>query len=172
MVSAYVGGFLPNSLSNGIGTRSVVFFEGCLHKCHGCQNEHMWNQKEESLTTVEEICNKIQEQVPMITGITLSGGDPFMQPGEATIVAKFAHSLGLNVWTYTGYTYETLKIAAELDYEINSLLNETDILVDGRYDETLADDSLKYIGSSNQRILCLKGGDLIEQADNNVIRNH
>ena len=87
-------------------------------------------------------------------GITLSGGDPFMQPVECTELAKGAHRCGLNVWTYTGYTWEAL--FEENDPDKIALVKESDILIDGPF--ILAERSLelKFRGSRNQRIIDVK----------------
>ena len=91
---------------------------------------------------------------PLLDGITLSGGDPFMQPKECTELAKGAHKHGLNVWTYTGYTWEAL--FAENDPDKIALVQESDVLIDGPF--ILAERSLelKFKGSRNQRIIDVK----------------
>ena len=86
--------------------------------------------------------------------LTLSGGDPFMQPVPCLALAEGAHKLGLNVWTYTGYTWEALW--EENDAEKLALLKETDVLVDGPF--LLAERSLElqFCGSRNQRLIDVK----------------
>lgn len=154
-----IASILQNSLRNGEGTRLVIFFSGCSHHCKGCHNEHLWDINAGIEMELKEVINYIKNNMPIITGITLSGGEPFEQVEDAAAIACNAKALGLNVWTYTGYTYEQLKTIDSVDTKI--LLEFTDVLVDGRFVEELKDDTLKYRGSYNQRILRLKDGVLI-----------
>ena len=90
---------------------------------------------------------------PLLSGITLSGGDPFVQAGPCAELARRAHAKGLDVWAYTGYTYEQLIQKAENEPDIAALLEETDVLVDGPF--LLAERSLEleFCGSRNQRLI-------------------
>jgi anaerobic ribonucleoside-triphosphate reductase activating protein len=152
-----IAGFLPNSLVNGVGTRSVVFFSGCNHRCPGCHNEAFWEVDSGEEMELEEVFRMIDKNLPLINGVTLSGGDPFFQADKAAEIAAYAKSNGLSVWTYTGYTLEQLNSICKRTqaWAFRALLDNSDILVDGRFEEELHDDSLKYRGSTNQRILKL-----------------
>ena len=88
---------------------------------------------------------------PLLSGITFSGGEPFLQPAPLAEIARAAHKLGLDVWSYTGFTLEELKKRTD----VQQLLNEVDVLVDGPYVEALRDLTLRFRGSSNQRIIDL-----------------
>ena len=103
-----LGGICYESLTNGEGLRTVLFSQGCRHNCKGCFNPdtHDFNGGEEF--TVQEINETIERVSPLIDGVTFSGGDPFEQAKDFAEIAKFCHSLGLNIWCYTGYTYEHL----------------------------------------------------------------
>ena len=99
----------------------------------------------------------------MLDGVTLSGGEPFEQPEAAYEIAKYAKQSGLNVWAYTGYTYEQLTDLSNPNYSVwNQLLQEIDVLVDGRFVEELADDTLYFKGSKNQRVLHFKNGKIVK----------
>jgi len=91
-----------------------------------------------------------------VKGLTLSGGEPFMQPAQMAELAKRVHSLGWGVVAFTGYVFEDLLEMAESDPEIAALLAETDILIDGPYVEALRDISLPFRGSANQRVIDVK----------------
>jgi anaerobic ribonucleoside-triphosphate reductase activating protein len=158
-MSVNIGGILPTSLSNGDGMRYTIFFAGCLHACKGCHNEHMWALNSGHNFEIEELQEKIKElaDTKIISGITLTGGDPILQYDAAYELANYSKELGLDVWMYTGYTFEEL---IDLNnYKINMLLDKTDILVDGKFVEELKDESLYMRGSSNQRILIITRGD-------------
>jgi len=89
---------------------------------------------------------------PLIQGITFSGGEPFLWARELAVVGKAAAEKGLNIMTYTGYTYEKLLEMAKTDLAVHDLLCVTNYLKDGPYVEEKRDLSLKFRGSSNQRI--------------------
>lgn len=160
-MEAYIAGLLPNSLVNGTGTRTVIFMAGCNHFCEKCHNKDYWPMSSGAKTYLKTICKEIEKNIHIINGITLSGGDPFLQPLASAEIAKFAKSKGLTVWTYTGYTLEELNTICKEDKNdsVISLLENTDVLVDGKFISKLKDDNLKYKGSSNQNIIALKKGE-------------
>ena len=140
----------PDSIIDGDGIRTVIWFQGCLHKCPGCHNPetHDLNGgKEFDIETVLEQIDNLKYQ----NGITLSGGDPFYQAKAAAAIAKHAHEIGLNVWAYTGFIYEEL--ISEYDKDRIELLNNIDVLVDGPFILSLKSLECKFRGSKNQRII-------------------
>ena len=148
-----IGGFLPNTSSNGIGTRFAIFLTGCPHKCDGCYNEHLWDIDSGVTFTLFEIFEKIKKNIDIINGITLTGGEPFEQAEDASIIAQMAKEEGLDVWTYTGYTLNQLEFSE--DHYVKRLLKYTDILVDGKFEKDKVIEG-EYKGSSNQRIINMK----------------
>ena len=88
---------------------------------------------------------------PLLDGITISGGEPFDQANVTGILAYCAKKLGYNVRTYTGYTYENILKKSTMDLGWKTLLENTDVLVDGEFDETKKDPYLRFKGSTNQR---------------------
>ena len=142
-----IAGFEEESIVDGEGVRFVIFTQGCPHKCPGCHNPetHDFNDGKEYDTS--EIVEMFKKN-PLISGITLSGGEPFCQPTACTELAREAHKLGLNVWCYTGYSFETLLRDSD-----RRLLSEIDVLVDGKFSKSLKSLALKFRGSSNQRII-------------------
>ncbi|ADL50124.1 anaerobic ribonucleoside-triphosphate reductase activating protein [Clostridium cellulovorans] len=147
-----VGGFLDNSLVNGIGLRSVIFVSGCTHECQGCHNQELQCFSYGEEVTIEEIMDRIKKNLGIIRGVTLSGGDPMEQPQNLMQLSKEIKKLNLNIWCYTGYTYEEILN----DQDKSELLKEIDVLVDGPFILKLKDEGLKYKGSSNQRIIDVK----------------
>ena len=143
----------PDSIVDGPGLRFTVFTQGCPHRCPGCHNPQTHDPEGGSWADTEDILAAAAEN-PLLDGITLSGGDPFLQPVPCLALAEGAHKIGLNVWTYTGYTWEALW--EENAPEKIALLKETDVLVDGPF--LLAERSLelRFCGSRNQRLIDVK----------------
>lgn len=151
MKSLQVAGFLDNSAVNGEGLRSVVFLSGCHHNCPGCHNKDMQDPCYGESISLQDIMARIKNNIPIIKGVTISGGEPFIQ-GEALLpLLKEIRSLSLTCWVYTGYTY--IEILGNED--LRQLIPWIDVLVDGRFEEDLLTHDTPYIGSTNQRILNL-----------------
>ena len=148
-----LSGVTGESIVDGPGLRLTIFTQGCLHHCPGCHNPQTHDPEGGSWADTEDILAAAAEN-PLLDGITLSGGDPFLQPVPCLALAEGAHKIGLNVWTYTGYTWEAL--LEENDAEKLALLKETDVLVDGPF--LLAERSLelRFCGSRNQRLIDVK----------------
>ena len=143
------GNIQEDSIVDGAGIRTVIWFQGCNHHCKFCHNPETWNFNGGFETTTE----KIKEQIDRLryqNGITLSGGDPFFQPVAALEIAKYAHEKGLNVWAYTGFTYEQL---ISEDDEKYKFLKEVDVLVDGKFEIDKKSLACKFRGSTNQRLI-------------------
>lgn len=160
-----VFGLVPDSIVDGPGLRYGIFVQGCSHGCPGCHNPESHDPHTGEVTTVDAIMKDIAAN-KLISGVTLSGGEPFEQAAVCAEIGKRAHELGLNVWTYTGYRYEDLLALAHgerslteqeallLDTEgVASLLATTDVLVDGPFVESLKSLGLQWRGSSNQRVI-------------------
>lgn len=141
-----ISGFELESIVDGEGIRFVIFTQGCPHHCKGCHNPETHDFKGGVEYDTSDIIKMIEEN-PLISGITISGGEPFCQSRACTELAREAHHMNLNVWCYSGYPVEHL---LEMD---RSFLHEIDVLVDGKYSEHLRTLSLPFRGSSNQRII-------------------
>lgn len=137
------------SIVDGKGIRMVVWNQGCLFKCPGCHNPQTHNTKSGTITTTEVVCNVIKKFAYKHHGITLSGGDPFLQPQANKEIADYAHALGLTVWAYCGSTFEEL---IQNDNTLQ-LLKSCDVLVDGPFIQELRDITLPFKGSPNQRTI-------------------
>lgn len=146
-----VAGFLDNSMVNGKGLRSVLFVSGCKHNCEGCHNKIMQTFDYGDKVNIDDLLNRINHNIPLINGVTFSGGEPFEQAKRLYVLAEKVKKQGLNLWCYTGYTYEEI-LQSNDDYKIK-LLKYIDVLVDGKFEKDLTEGSSKYAGSRNQRVI-------------------
>ncbi len=149
-----------DSVVDGEGIRTVIWTQGCSHNCEGCHNVGTHSFKDGFEVDLKDVFNELEKLVFSQDGITLSGGDPFFQVEACSKIAKKAKELGLNVWAYTGFTYDQI-LSNPKQME---LLKYIDVLVDGKFliDEFSLD--LKFKGSKNQRII-----DVQESLANNEI---
>ena len=144
-----------DSIVNGYGLRAVLWTQGCLTHCKGCQNPETWDLDGGFEVDIDEIKERLRNFKGQ-AGITFCGGEPFLQPGPLKEIADFAHNeLGWNVWSFSGYTYEQIKKKGGKQEE---LLNSLDALIDGPFILEERDLSLKFRGSRNQRLLHLERG--------------
>ena len=141
-----------DSIVDGPGLRAVLWTQGCGHHCKGCQNPQTWDFNGGGLVPIEAVYEAIDE-LEYQTGITFSGGDPMYQPEACNIIAEYAKSKGLNIWVYTGFTFEEIMKLAEKNPVYLDFLSKIDVLVDGQYVDELHDFRLKWKGSSNQRVI-------------------
>jgi len=139
-----------DSIVDGPGLRFTVFTQGCPHACPGCHNPETHDPAGGEEISVEALAQQLKQN-PLIAGLTLSGGEPFLQAKECARLAREARALGHNVWTYTGFLYERMLAANQPDW--NALLAETDVLVDGPYVEGEHSYNLRFRGSRNQRLI-------------------
>lgn len=142
-------GLVNDSIVDGPGLRFSVFTQGCPHACEGCHNPDSHDFDKGTLYDTADIIAKIKAN-PLLDGVTLTGGEPFAQSAACLEIARAAHEMGLNVWAYSGYTYEALLNHAP------DLLQEVDVLVDGPFILSERSLSLKYRGSRNQRLIDIK----------------
>lgn len=149
-----VAGFLDHSTVNGSGFRSVLFVSGCHHACPGCHNQAMQDFSYGESLSIMTLLERIKKNKPLLEGVTFSGGEPFEQCEVLSELAKLIKQEGLDLWCYSGYTYEQLKA----DSNKHCLLNLIDVLVDGPFIQSKANSELKFRGSSNQHIYALNAG--------------
>ena len=144
-----------DSIVDGEGIRSVIWFQGCSHNCPGCHNPETHDFNAGVEVSLEKMKSQIDE-LEYQSGVTFSGGDPMMQVEALYELAKYVHEKGMNVWVYTGYTFEELMILAEKNEMYMNALKEIDVLVDGKFVMDLKSFDVQFRGSSNQRILDVK----------------
>lgn len=150
-----INSVINDSIVDGPGIRLTVFFQGCAHKCPGCFNEETRDFNGGHYVDVEDIY-KVAMQNPLLDGITLSGGDPFYQIKGALELVKLFDNTNLNIMAYTGFTFEELLEITKNNEDLQVFLPKIDFLVDGMFDINKKDISLKFKGSSNQRIINVK----------------
>ena len=148
-------GLVTDSIVDGPGFRVSIFTQGCPHHCEGCHNPGSHDPAAGKEWTLDEVEKKFTGN-PLLDGITLTGGEPFQQPAACAELARRAHQKGLNVWSYSGYTYEKLRELAQRDEGVNALLSEIDVLVDGPFRLNERSLELLYCGSKNQRLIDMK----------------
>lgn len=142
-------------IANGTGIRTSIFVTGCTHKCFNCFNEEyqdphagkVWTEAE-----TKEVLSYVQDE--NVTGLTLLGGEPFQNVEGLLPVVKAVRKAApdKDVWAYSGYTFDQLLACPEK----KALLEQCDILVDGRFMDDLKDPALRFRGSANQRIIDVK----------------
>ena len=150
-----LAGIAENSLVNGKGLRKVFFSQGCSHHCEGCFNQHTWEFAGGRMFNMDELVQKVKDE-PFLDGVTFSGGDPFQQADKFAYLAKKLHEANINIWAYTGYTFEELMKLAQTNHRIKQMINNVDVIVDGRFMKDKMSENLKYCGSSNQRVIDVK----------------
>lgn len=147
-----LAGIVRESIVDGPGIRFVIFAQGCPHECPGCHNPDTHDFESGFEADAENLLAEIKKN-PLLSGITFSGGEPFCQAKELADLAGKIKLMGLNIMAYSGYTFEEL-LNGSNDYNCwKMLLEATDILVDGKFEEENKNLMLRFRGSSNQRIL-------------------
>jgi len=146
-----LAGITLESTVDGPGLRFVLFAQGCVHKCPHCHNPESWVSDGGKEFSVKEVIRMLKKQRKSKRGITFSGGEPFLQAAEFFEIAVAARNLGLDVVTYTGFTYEQL--IQDADDSRLALISASSILIDGKYIHELRDIGLQFCGSSNQRLI-------------------
>ena len=147
-----LAGVIRESIVDGPGWRFVIFVQGCPHKCPGCQNPQTHSFDGGYITTVENIVNAVKAD-GLLTGVTLSGGEPFTQARELLVLTREIKKLGLDVMAFSGYTYEELIAGATPENGWFELLSELSLLIDGKFILEQKSLELRFRGSKNQRII-------------------
>lgn len=146
-----IAGTVNDSIVDGPGIRYTIFTQGCPHNCAGCHNPETHDFHGGKNADTSELIEKIRAN-PLLDGVTFSGGEPFMQAEALADLGNQIKALGLNIVTYTGFTFEELyKNREKNGWE--KLLAVTDYLVDGPFILEKKDWEIKFRGSSNQRYI-------------------
>lgn len=143
-----IAGTVSDSIVDGPGLRFTIFTQGCSHHCKGCHNAHTWPYDGGTVADLDMLYESVAEN-PMLSGVTLSGGEPFDQAQALLPLVKRYKDARIEVAAYSGYTFEELLA----DPDKKELLSYCDVLIDGEFHENEKSLELKYRGSANQRIL-------------------
>lgn len=160
--------------NNGDGLRVVLWLSGCSHHCAGCQNPQTWDCNSGILfdkDAKEELFRELNKDY--ISGLTLSGGDPLYENNLNEVLNLVNETRVLfpqkTIWLYTGYTWESIMnrtsvCTDDFDYieetyidclyeQRKNIIKQCNVVVDGRYIDSQRDITLKWRGSSNQRVI-------------------
>lgn len=143
-----IAGVVTESIVDGPGIRYTIFTQGCPFHCKGCHNPQSQPLKGGLDVKLRVFYDEIKQN-PLITGVTFSGGEPFIQAGALAILARVLKAEGYSVWSYSGYTFDKL----ERDDKFRSLLEQLDVVVDGPYVQSKHSLEIDFRGSTNQRII-------------------
>lgn len=146
-----IAGTANDSIVDGTGIRFTIFTQGCPHHCEGCHNPETHDFSGGEVVDTADLLARIKAN-PLLDGVTFSGGEPFCQAKALADLGREIKSLGLNIVTYTGYTFEKL-YADRHENGWGELLAVTDHLVDGPFILAQKDWEIKFRGSSNQRYI-------------------
>lgn len=141
-----VNDIVYDSTVDGYGLRTTIFFQGCKHACEGCHNKDTWDLNGGYEISPQELFAKVEEN-NFTKKVTISGGEPLLQKELVEFLELLKHN-NYNVWLYTGFLKEDID---------NDILDKIDVLVDGKFVLELKDSTLGFRGSSNQRVINLKG---------------
>ncbi len=159
----YIGQIITADSANGLGIRVSVFVSGCTNHCKGCFQPQTWDfhyGRPYTAEIEEMIMGELSKSY--YDGLTILGGEPFElenQPEVASLIRRVRQELpDRNIWMYTGFTYETDLTPGGCRYIgcTDEILDNIDVLVDGRFIEERKRITLKFRGSENQRIIDMK----------------
>jgi len=151
-----IADIIEESIVDGPGIRIAIFMQGCLHHCYKCHNQGTWDMNGGREISLEEI-EDVFVRNSFTDGLTMTGGDPFYQiEALKDIVVLAKQKYKLDIIVYTGFTFEQLLDMAKNDDNVKEILNNVDTIIDGLFVNDLRDLTLRYRGSSNQRIIDVK----------------
>lgn len=148
--------YYPIDVVNGPGTRATLFVSGCEHQCRGCYNQSTWDVRSGhpfDKAMEDRIIADLNDKRIVRRGLSLSGGDPLLPANLEAVLALVkrvkAECENKDIWLWTGYVLD------DLSEQQKAVLTYIDVLIDGKFEQSLADPSLPFRGSSNQIIRLL-----------------
>lgn len=143
-----IAGVVSESIVDGPGIRYTIFTQGCPFRCKGCHNPQSQPLQGGADVALKVFYDEIHAN-PLISGVTFSGGEPFIQCRSLAVLARILRQEGYSLWSYSGYTYDKL-----VDDDIrHSLLELLDVVVDGPFVQSKASMDIDFRGSINQRLV-------------------
>lgn len=176
-----IGNIKYSDIANGEGVRTTLFVSGCTHCCAECFQPETWNfsyGEEFTEETAEQVMESLE--APWVEGLTILGGEP-MEPQNQAALAPFLQKVrrrfpSKTIWLYTGDTWEELQHAPRKTTDTAAILSCLDVLVDGRYERDRKDITLRFRGSSNQRVIdvpaTLSAGEVVLWHDDPLFATH
>ena len=163
---------LEKTVCEGPGKRFCIWVQGCNLHCSGCANQELWESNAGREYETSEILERIKKRSHEIEGITFLGVEPFLQASAVAEIVGEVKKHGLSVLVFTGYHYETLSEGK--DISVKKILNNTDVLIDGNFEQRELDLSRPWVGSGNQRFIFLSDRyqDFAEERNRLEIRIH
>lgn len=150
MAKLRISGCVNDSIVDGPGLRFTLFTQGCPHNCPGCHNPQTHDFKGGYNASIKKIFAQIKAN-PLLSGVTFSGGEPFVQAKTLVPLAKMIKEAGLELACYTGFVFEQL--ASDQVKGARELLNYIDVLIDGKFVLSQRSLDLAFKGSKNQRTI-------------------
>lgn len=172
MAKLRISGCVNDSIVDGPGLRFTLFTQGCPHNCPGCHNPQTHDFKGGYNASIKKIFAQIKAN-PLLSGVTFSGGEPFVQAKTLVPLAKMIKEAGLELACYTGFVFEQL--ASDQVKGARELLNYIDVLIDGKFVLSQRSLDLAFKGSKNQRTinvpLSLKEGKVVLEKSERWTKN-
>ena len=147
-----IAGTISESIVDGPGFRYTIFVQGCPHHCESCHNPQTHDFNGGRIVSTDELFSECLDD-PLHKGVTFSGGEPFCQPEPLYELGTRFKERGLDLWSYSGWTFEELLQKAKHEEYVGKLLSILDVLVDGRFILSRRSLALQFRGSDNQRLI-------------------
>ena len=155
--SVRIAGYYHNSLTEGPGRRSSVLFQSCPLKCKGCWVTDLHAEDAGEFVPVTRLAAELLDPKYERDGVTILGGEPFAQADGLLALVKNLREQGCHhIVCYSGYTLEALQEKSVNKSAIGAVLSEIDILIDGAFIESFADNAGLWTGSGNQRVIDMR----------------
>ena len=168
-------------IANGVGVRVSLFVSGCRHHCEGCFNSETWDFKAGQFFGNDAFFRIIRLLEPdYVDGLSILGGEPLEPENQPEVLAILEHVRDVyptkDVWMWTGFTWDELTIidSRARTVMLPSILENVDVLVDGRFMLDYRDITLRFRGSPNQRLIdvrkSLDAGHVVDWQDDPICR--
>lgn len=152
-----------DSVVDGPGLRAVLWCQGCYRACPGCHNPESWDPGAGTVVKIDWVKDQLRKMRGQ-TGITFSGGEPMLQAKACKQIADWARAeMGWNILSFSGFTFEDIRDGKDwATPDMWEFVKSLDYLMDGPFILAQRDLSLKFRGSSNQRMFYLKNGKVLK----------